>query len=1503
MTDTSSKALMDERLARLTPQQRELLQRKLASGAPRQLSVPEAIAALGPYACGTPYPQSPAQQRIWFYERLQPGTGAYHMYDNYRLRGPLDMDAMRAAFAAVIARQAALRTGFSEVAGQPMLTVADSAPFALRMVDLSSLGDDVREAQAAKFVAEEMAIPFDLAAPPLMRATLVRMAPAEHLLIVVVHHIVADAWSLDVLGGEVKQVYHACVDGQDRALAPLPLQFPDVVRWQTGQAQQQRVERQLAYWKQALAGTTGILELPTDHPRGSTLSPAGASHRFSLPASLTARLHALARADNATLFMVMLAAFQSLLGRWSGQEDIVVGTPLANRGTEEFAPLVGLFVNTLALRADLSGEPSFRTLLARTRSHFVEALGNADAPLERIVDALQLERVPGRTSLFQVMFVQQAADAPAATGTRNLDWAPYHVAVTTSRFELTLSVNEAAGGIDAIIDYSTALFDGATIARLAEQLGALLQAAADAPDMPVARLPILEDAQTMELLALGDGGSAPVAAEATLYQLVVQQSLATPDAVAIAAPGVALSYRDLVLAANGVAARLIALGAQPETRVALLADRSADALVGLLGILAAGAAYVPLDPSYPDERLAFVLDDAAALALVAPPALAARAAQVAGGRTVLSTTQPGVEDAPAVATGPDHAAYVIYTSGSTGQPKGVTISHRNAMNLVQGFLATHDFSGQRLLMIPPLQFDASVGDIFPALAVGATLVLHAAPNELGPVELEQYCAAHGVTAIDAPAALLRRWTDGLALDTRQLPVLPELRLMMFGGEAVPLELVRRFARLTANRVMLTNHYGPTEASVCATILSTVDGAGFEGPELPIGRPLPGVQLYVLDQHLQLAPRGVVGELCIAGAGVARGYLNAPQLSAERFVPDPFTGDGARMYRTGDLVRWNSDGTLHFLGRRDHQVKLRGFRIELGDVETAISSYPGVHAAVASVSEIRPGDRRLVAFFVASDDVRAADLRAFLAARLPDAMLPAILERIAALPLTANGKVDRRALPRPSMDEVLARTLTAPATATEATMLAVWRELLGRAEISCDDEFFAVGGDSLLTLPLVFKLRTAFDVDVPLASVFAAPTIIALSRVVDDLLAGVAAPVLDLDALAVLPPEITPANCAPLRYPRAAPRSILITGATGFLGAYLMRDLLDATSAEMLCLVRARDAADGLRRVKANMETYGLWHAADAARIVPLPGDLATPMLGLGAAGFAALARRADVIFHNGGQVNFLAPYQNLAAANVDGTVEVLRLATSEHLKQVHVVSTLGVYVTEDHLDQTVFESSPPPAGASQHGGYNQSKWVGEQMALLARARGVPVALYRPARITGDSRNGCSNLGDYFNSWVKGCLQLGMVPHSAGDTFDMAPVDYVSAAIVRIALGGGDENGNFHFLNPHRLPVEELSATLRARGFVFDDVDYPTWRAALQAAVAVSRENALSTFAALFPEHSDGREPGFDCSATEQAAAACGITCPPADRTLFDTYVGFMLSRGYLPQGAAEEKCA
>lgn len=1511
-------ASLTDRLAKLSPQQRELLLRSLGQRVQESAvdSVPTARAVVG-----QPLPLTPAQQQIWVFERLQPGTGAYLIYNHLMLDGALDLPALEAACVAVIARHDALRTAFSERAGEPEQVVFEHAPFSIPVIDLSSLPEASRDAAMRHEMDLESARPFDLSRPPLMRVLVLKLAPRRHLLMLSTHHIMSDAWSVGVLEAEIMECYNATLAGRVPELQQKPLQFADVVQWLNEPVQQQRLVRQIEFWRDALSGTSGLLDLPTDRPRGAVVSARGARYLFNLDAELRERILELARTESATMFMALLTAFQALLVRYTGDHDIVLGSPVANRRIADLEPVVGLFVNTIALRGDFSGDPSFREALGRNRKHVLHALENAEAPLEWVIEKLNIERAPGRTPLFQAMFVLQNAGVgnPAMMDGVTTTWV--EPVVETARFELTFSMADSPSDVDCLIDYNTDLFLTDTIVRMAEHFEALLRGMVAQPDAPLSRVPLTGEAERVALLSLGDGGPALAGEGATLHDLFALQAARTPEATALVAPAPdgsmrEWSYAQALAHANGIARTLHAQGIGPGAIVAILTDRSAEATLAVLGVLASGAAYLPLDPVNPDARLHFLLDDAGARALLAPPQQRDRAMALASTipLPVLHTdTLAPADAAPAVARRETDAAYLIYTSGSTGTPKGVVVEHRGAVNLVRGFLARHRFEGQRLLMIPPLIFDASVGDVFPALACGSALVLHPSPTELGPSELERFCRDFRVSAIDAPAALWRRWSEGWALRTQREPLLPELNLMMIGGESVPVEQVRRFAETTGRRVTLCNHYGPTEASVCATLLPTIDGSEIASLDLPIGRPLPGVRLYLLDAHRQLVPRGVVGELYIGGRGVARGYLGAPELTAERFVDDPFdAGQGARMYRTGDLARWNRDDTLQFIGRRDHQIKLRGVRIELGEIDNALAALTGVQTAVTLLREDRPGDRRLVAYVVADcdgvyrDDVDASALRAGLARRLPEAMLPSAFVFLPSMPLTANGKIDRRALPEPSAEAPAERAIRAPQTPTEHVVLTVWRDVLGREDLSTDDDFFASGGDSLSTLPLVFKLQTALGVEVPLAAVFATPTVVGLSDTIDRIRGGQTEETLDLHVRASLPDSIDAARVAPTPRPRHAPKSVLLTGATGFLGAYVLRDLIDLTDAEMVCLVRADTEEEGLRRIRRNLESYRLWHDGDEARLVPVLGDLGSPRLGLGEAGFDALAHRVDAIVHNGGQVNFIAPYAHLEAANVDGTREVLALATTAHLKPVQLVSTLGVYLTRKHVGQTVREDHAPPDAEGQYGGYNQSKWASEHLGLLARERGVPVAIHRPARITGDRSHGISNTGDYFNAWIRGCVQLGMAPDAEGDFFDMTPVDYVARAVVAVLLGAGDANGNYHYFNARTLPVTDAVAGIRDAGYPIAHVPYAEWQRALMAAVLAEADNPLRPFAGLFPEQvadeADAEReemPRFDCSATEAAVMALAGECPPADRALFDRYLGFLKDVGALPPGGAQ----
>lgn len=1493
----NSNPVLSERLAKLSPQQRDLLLRQLAKRGDAKPSNEDADSGIPRKALpDTSISLSAAQRRIWFFERLQPGSPAYHVYGYYRLHGLLNAAVLQSAFEKTVQRHASLRTAFTEIAGEPRQRFSSAIPFRMEEFDLRYLSESDRENEFLKIVDAETERPFDLSKAPLLRATLIRIGDEENVLLVVMHHIISDAWSMSVLFRDLAKYYRAVLEQNENARdSELPLQFADAVLWQNETSEHHRVEQQLQFWRATLSGTTGLLDLPTDYPRSSAITARGGRHLLQLPPAVISDITALARHEGATLFMALLATFQIVLARYSGQDDIVIGSPVANRTTTELEPMIGLLVNTLALRGDLAGDPTFRELLGRTRSRCLDALDHAEMPLERIIDSLDIERSPGRTPLFQTMFVlQNAGGSDAEILGLPAQWI--EPIIHTSRFELTLSLGTAASGIGGVLDYNLDLFAPETAARIAVQFETLLRNVADQPDVPLSKISLLGDGEKIALLMLGDGGESQSSEEVSLSGLFLAQAGRSPDKIALVEPGNQLTYAELLARVNGLAKILLALNLGAEANVAILTDRSIDSIVCVLGVLAAGAAYVPLDPTHPDDRIDFILNDASIKVLLAPPAWLERAGNFSNKLKVIGTGSIVTStETPAVNIHANQTAYIIYTSGSTGTPKGVVVEHRGAVNLVHGFMQKHDFKDQRLLMIPPLIFDASVGDVFPILASGSTLVLHPTPTELSPLALERFCNDYNITAIDAPAALWRRWAEAWSDSSRKEALLPSLQLMMIGGESVPLELVQRFSKATGNRVTLCNHYGPTEASVCAAMLGTRDGSELHTTDMPIGQPLPGVRLYVLDQNLMLVPRGVIGELFIGGEGVAREYLGQADLTQKSFVPDPFARHAqARMYRTGDMVRWNIDGTMQFLGRRDHQIKFRGFRIELSEIETVLSTHPEIQAAVAMLREDRPGDRRLVAYITSTSPLTNGQVRQYLAQRLPEAMLPSIIITLAAFPLTNNGKIDRKALPAPTEAVNEKRLLMAPATITEQKVLQVWQQVLGRDDLGTDDDFFAAGGDSLMTLPLVFKLHEVHGVELPLASVFANPTVISMARAIDALLAGAETEALDLKSKVHLSDDIDPRKALASTTSRSTPNAILLTGATGYLGAYLVRELLDNTTAKIFCLVRAENNGEGIRRIRANLELYGLWRSNDQNRILPVLGDLSSPGLGIRQEEFSLLAESIDVIFHNGGQVNFLAPYETLEAANVNGTREVLALACSKRIKPVHLVSTLGVYLTESNLGKTVHESDPPPLAEEQYGGYNQSKWVGERLALLARERGLPVAIYRPARITGDSRSGISNLGDYFNAWIKGCLQLGLVPHLPEESFDMAPVDYVSRAIVKLALGAGDENGNFHFYNTQRLPITKAAEVMREAGLDFEEIDYQQWRSALLENANASRDNALAPFAGLFPQHPDAREPKFDCSATENAIAPFGIHCPAADKQLFATYIKFLLAREFLP---------
>ncbi|HEX8620257.1 MAG TPA: amino acid adenylation domain-containing protein, partial [Thermoanaerobaculia bacterium] len=1014
---------------------------------------PRTEVALRPVPRRGVMPLSFAQQRLWFLDQLQPGNAAYNITLALRLHGPLDVDALQRALDALIARHEILRTTFTAGDDDAGQVVAAAGAMQLEV-------EEAGEVDLQERAAREAAKPFDLQCGPLLRGVLRRVDAREHELIVVMHHIISDGWSHGVMVRELRALYSG------ESLPPLPLQYADFAQWQRARLQGELLDAQRDYWTERLRGLERVDLLPPDKPRPAEARGRGAAHRFAFSREEAHALQELARRHDVTLFMTLLAAFAAVLQRSGGATDVAIGVPVANRTRAELESLIGFFVNTLVLRIDASGDPLFPQLLARVRETALGAFAHQDIPFEMLVETLQPERDRARHPLFQVMFVLQNTPG-GAVEIPGLQIEAENIESGVSKFDLTLLMEESPDGLLAVFEYDRDLFEPATIERLAARLQAFCAELVREPQRALSQLQALPPAELQTLRDWSSGGVTQTNPARTLADAFERQVEQTPDAQALVFETTRLTYRQLNEAANRLAHHLRKRGAGPEAIVALTFERSAEMVIAILATLKAGAAYLPLDPSYPAERLAFMRADSGSTIALDAQSLAA---------TDLDAYPAHAPERAALQ--PEHLAYLIYTSGSTGRPKGVAVTHANAC---ASALARAELYGpaERFLLVPSFAFDSSVAVLFGTLLTGGTLVI--APDAV----LQDADALARLIAAESIAELLLVPLLYDALLDAASP-LASLRTVIVAGEAIPRTLPARH-RERVPHAALYNEYGPTEGSVWSSV------ARVETDAITIGRPIANTQSLVLDERLQPAPIGGIGHLYIAGAGVARGYRGRTGLTAERFVANPYGPPGARMYRTGDLARWNANGELEFAGRADQQVKIRGFRIEPGEIEAALTMLPAV-AQSAVVPRTISGETRLVAYVVPRAACEPSALRAALGERLPKHMMPSVFVPLDGLPLTPNGKLDRNALPDP-VHERATRAAVPPRDALELQLVRIWEEVLNVAPVGVTDDFFDLGGHSLLAVKLMTRVRRDCGVHVPLAALFEQATVEHLARTI------------------------------------------------------------------------------------------------------------------------------------------------------------------------------------------------------------------------------------------------------------------------------------------------------------------------------------------------------------------------------------------------------------------------
>ena len=1428
------------------------------------------------------------QRRLWFLHRLDASV-PWHVSTALRCPGELHLAALQQAFTGLLTGHASLRSVFVETNGQPLRITTPAVALPMPIVEAER--QDLAEVSARRFRE-----PFDVTSGPLIRATVVRCAPDDHVVLLTTHRLVADRPSLRLLAAELAAAYHRLAVGAPRE-EPLPeADFADLIRGEQEWLDGPEAAADLDYWRTALAGLEPLDTL-AHRTRPESKTFGAVTHSRPGDAALAGAIAEFAAARGVDRSTVILAALGALIGRLGGR-SFAIGVPVPSRADPG---TVGPMENVVPVRCDFSGERSFAEWATTVDGWLRESVQHGRVPFERIVQEAAPRRDIRFSPLFQVQFraVDEAA-APAEAETLSLPTG-------FAALDLEVDVSWRPGGLNLELTGNSDLFDAPDLCLVADRLIRLLGGALSDPDKPVALLDIMDERERGLVLREWNQTRHAYPDQACLHDLISAQAAATPGHLAVICGEDRLTYAELHARATALAATLRAAGTGPETPVAVAAGRSAHALVAILAVLYAGGAYLPLDPGYPAERLRYTLADAGAIAITGTPQAAAALHQAAPHLPVIPAPAAGhgtpatLDPAPLT---PDNLAYLIYTSGSTGRPKGVAVTHRN---IVASTTARWTYAAlqrpARYLVMAPLTFDAAGGGLYCTLTQGGTVVIPTQEETLDPRALARLLSSAEITHFDGVPS------QYAVLLEAETPPAGSLRCCVLAGEALRPSLVRAHYEHNPDATLI-NEYGPTEATIWATTHPTTPADG-HARTVPIGTPIPNTTTYILDAHLNPVPPGTPGELFIGGPAITRGYHHQPALTAHRYLPDPYaTTPGARLYRTGDRARQQPDGTIDYLGRTDHQVKIRGFRVELPEIENTLLQHPLITQAIATVRPTPQGTPRLTAHIVthSGQPVTKEELSRHLLGSLPDYMVPSAFVVLDKLPMTAHGKVDRDALPAPeAMSEP--EGYVEPSTPLERTVARCFGEVLGIDPVSANTDFFKAGGDSLLVARVIARLARVCDVTPPVDEFFRVPTVRGIATSIEthralnrgelDLGALYAMGVDELRGEIKIDDSIRVDGLPVADYLHA--KHVLLTGATGYIGAFLLEQLARKTGAVIHCLVRGESQAAAAEKLEAALREFGIWTEELWLRVRVVAGDLGKPDLGLAADVLSELADTIDAIYHSGALVNFTFPYEAVRAANVGGTHELLKLACRGKVKGFHHISTMDVFVGT-RAERPWLERDPGDRPALLPTGYPRSKWVAEKMVALARERGLPACIYRPWVVIGHSTAGTAHRTDYMFVALKGYLELGFLPRVT-EVLNAVTVDYFAEAAVHLSLREDSFGKYFNIGNLEAIEYPQLYAWVESFGYHPDIIDRDVAR---ERTLQVGQENSLYPITPIIrsgrrdhpwlePDYHRTIDPTSECANVLAGLRGSGIECPRPTEQLVHTILQYMVDCGHLPQ--------